>query len=32
MYVVVCVDGKFSKPFRTYLAKDSVYNFSNDMI
>ena len=28
----MCVDDKFSKPFKTYLEKDSVYNFINNMI
>ena len=31
-YKLVCVDDKFSKPFRSYLGEDSVYNFINDMI
>ena len=26
------VDDKFSKPFKTYLGKDTVYNFINNMI
>ena len=26
-YKFVCVDDKFSKPFKIYLGKDSVYNF-----
>ena len=30
-YQLVCVD-KFSKPFKTYLGKDAVYNFINSMI
>ena len=29
---LVCVDEKFSKPFKTYLGEDSVYNFINSMI
>ena len=29
---LVCVDGKFSKPFKTYLGKDGDYNFINTMI
>ena len=28
----VYVDDKFSKPFKTYLWKDKVYNSINDMI
>ena len=31
-YKLVCVDNKFSKPFKTYLAEDDVYNFINSMI
>ena len=31
-YKLVCVDDKFSKPFKTYLGKDAVYNFINNMI
>ena len=31
-FKLVCVDDKFSKPFKTYLGKDSVYNFVNSMI
>ena len=31
-YKLVCVDDKFSKPFKTYLGKDVVYNFINNMI
>ena len=26
------VDDKFSKPFKTYLGKDTVYNFINRLI
>ena len=26
-YKLVCVDDKFSKPFKTYLGEDAVYNF-----
>ena len=29
---LVCVDDKFSEPFKTYLDKDAVYNFINSMI
>ena len=31
-YKLVFVDDKFSKPFKTYLEKDAVYNFVNSMI
>ena len=31
-YKLVCVDDKFSKPFKTYLGKNAVYNFINSMI
>ena len=31
-YKWVCVDGKFSKPFKIYLGEDSVCNFNNSMI
>ena len=30
-YKLVCVDDKFSKPFKTFLGKDPVYNFINSM-
>ena len=29
---LVCVDDKISNPFKTYLWKDAVYNFINNMI
>ena len=29
---IVCVDGKFSKAFKTYLDEDVVYNFINNII
>ena len=29
---LVCVDDKFSKPFKIYLGKNTVYNFVNSMI
>ena len=29
---LVCVDDKFSKPFKTYLGKDAASNFINNMI
>ena len=28
-YILLCVDNKFSKPFNSYLGKDTVYNFFN---
>ena len=31
-YKLVSVDDKFSKPFETYLGKDAIYNFINNMI
>ena len=31
-YKLVYFDNKFSKPFKTYLGKDAVYNFINSMI
>ena len=31
-YKLVCVDDKFSKPFKSYLGKDSVYNVINSII
>ena len=31
-YELVCIDDKFSKPCKTYLDKDAVYNFINNMI
>ena len=31
-YKEVCVDDEFSKVFKTYLDKDVVYNFINNMI
>ena len=32
MAIIRCVDGKFSKPFKTYLGKDAVYSFINNII
>ena len=32
VYKLVCVEDKFSKPFKTYLGKDAMYNFINSMI
>ena len=31
-YKLVCVDDKFSKPFKSYLDEDVVSNFINSMI
>ena len=31
-YKLVCVDDNFSKPFKTYLGKDAVYNFTNNLV
>ena len=31
-YKLVCADDKFSKPFKSYLGKDAVYNFINSMV
>ena len=31
-YKLVCVDDKFSKPFKPYLGKDAVCNFISSMI
>ena len=31
-YNLVCVDDKFSKPFKSYLGEDVVYNFISSMI
>ena len=31
-YKLVYVDDKFSKPFKSYLGKDAVYNFIDSMI
>ena len=31
-YELVCVDDKFSKPFKSYLGENSVYNFIRGMI
>ena len=30
-YKLVCVDDKFSKPFKSYFGKDAVYNFIGSM-
>ena len=31
-YKLVCVDDKFSKPFKSFLGEDAVYNFISSMI
>ena len=31
-YILACVDDKFSKPFKSYLGEDTVYNFISSMI
>ena len=31
-YKLVCIGDKFSKPFKTYLGEDAVYNFINNMM
>ena len=31
-YKLVCVDDKLSKPFKSYLRKEAVYNFITSMI
>ena len=31
-YQSVCVTNEFSKPFKSYLGRDSVYNFISSMI
>ena len=31
-YELVCVDNKFSKPFKSYFREDAVYNFTDSMI
>ena len=31
-YKLLCVDDKFSKPFKTLLGKYAVYNFINNII
>ena len=31
-YKLVCADDKFSKPFKTYLGEEAIYNFINNMI
>ena len=30
--VIISVDDKFSKSFKSYLREDAVYNFTNNMI
>ena len=31
-YKLVCLDDKFSKPFKSYLDEDAFYNFISSMI
>ena len=31
-YQIVCADDEFSKPYKTYLGIDAVYNFVKSMI
>ena len=31
-YKLVCVDDKYSKPFKSHLGKDAAYNFISNMI
>ena len=31
-YKLLCVDDKFSEPFKSYLDENAVYNFINSMI
>ena len=31
-YKLVCIDDKFSKPFKSQLGEDTVYNFISSMI
>ena len=31
-YKLVCVDDKFSQPFKSYLGEDAVYNFISSII
>ena len=31
-YKLVCIDDKFSKPFKTNLGEDAIYNFIDSMI
>ena len=31
-YKLICIDDKFSKPFKLYLEKEAVYYFINSMI
>ena len=29
---LICADDKISKPFKSYLSEDAVYNFINSMV
>ena len=31
-YKLMCVDDKFSEPFKWYLVEDAVYKFNNNMV
>ena len=31
-YKLVCVDDKYSKPFKSHLRKDAAYNFNSSVI
>ena len=31
-YKLICLDHKFSKPYKSYSGEDAVYNFINNMI
>ena len=31
-YQLVCVDDNFSKPFKSYIGEDAVYNFINSIV
>ena len=31
-YKLVCDDGKFSKPFKSYLGEDIIYDFINTIV
>ena len=32
LVVIICVDDKFSKPFKSYLGEDTVCNFISSII
>ena len=31
-YKLICVDDEFSKPFKSYLGEDAIYNFISSLI